>query len=118
MDAYNVNIFMSGPMTGLPSYNVGSFATVHQRLIEGTFMGRYVNDIYDPAQEYLNNRVSEPEVAMRYSIASLSSGKYDVLLLLPGWENSKGARLEREVAMAIGMKVTTLDELEEKGYLA
>lgn len=112
MSAYSVNIFMSGPMTGLPSYNVGSFAEVHQRLIEGTFMGKYVNDVYDPAQEYLKSRISKREVAMRHCIANLSSGKYDVLLLLPGWENSEGSRLEREVAKAIGMRVVEFESLD------
>ena len=111
MGAYNVNIFISGPMTGLPHYNVGAFAEAHQLIISGTFMGKYVDDVYDPAQEYLNSRVTNPEVAMRHSIANLSSGKYDVLLLLPGWETSKGSSLEREVAEAVGMEVIEFESL-------
>jgi hypothetical protein len=32
----------------------------------------------------------------------------DVLYLLPGWWKSKGARLELDVALALGLEVVTL----------
>ena len=36
---------------------------------------------------------------------------YDLLVSLPGWQDSAGARLEREVAEAIGMEVHDLGEV-------
>ena len=113
------NVFLSGPMTGKPYYNVGAFSEAHQRIMDKIIDGKYLGDVYDPAQEYLSRMVPiSHERAIRHSISCLSSGKYDILVLLPGWEDSKGARLERDVAMAIGMEVATLDELEENGRLA
>jgi hypothetical protein len=36
---------------------------------------------------------------------------YDLLISLPEWQDSAGARLEREVAEAIGMEVHDLGEV-------
>lgn len=38
--------------------------------------------------------------------------RQDVLVSLPGWENSEGARLERLVAEACGIETCNLSEVE------
>ena len=35
----------------------------------------------------------------------------DCLVLLPGWEQSRGAREERDIALAIGMEVWEMEDL-------
>jgi hypothetical protein len=47
---------------------------------------------------------------MRRDIALLCSGAIGGLAMLPGWEGSQGAVLERRVALAIGLDVRTVTE--------
>lgn len=35
---------------------------------------------------------------------------YDTIVMLPGWNVSRGARLERDVALACGMRVVDFSE--------
>ena len=110
-------VFLSGPMTGQSCYNVAAFAEAHHRLIE---LG--AADVYDPAVEYLTD--PDPthkthEMYMQRCINELTrlsdvswSRSWDVLVLLPGWKDSEGARVESEVAKAIGIEVCELGDVE------
>lgn len=120
-------VFLSGPMTGQSCYNVAAFAEAHHRLIE---LG--AADVYDPAVEYLTD--PDPthkthEMYMQRCINELTrlsdvmtfeedgrlnrwSRSWDVLVSLPGWKDSEGARVEAEVAKAIGIEVCELGDVE------
>jgi len=45
----------------------------------------------------------------RFTIRNMSPTR-DVLVLLPGWEQSKGACEERQLALDVGLPILTLDE--------
>ena len=105
-------VFLSGPMSGRSFYNVAEFAEAHAKL-----KAAGVHRIYDPAIEYLKSGVFDAvkphdywmgrcirELVKPISITTASDhyGEcyYTVLVSLPGWEESEGARRELEVALA------------------
>jgi hypothetical protein len=113
------NVFLSGPMTGLPAFNVAEFAAAHETLNE---LG--ASHVFDPAFERfveISHGVSEGthELYMRSCLGELTSGSierpgethYELLVLLPGWESSEGSVVEREVAKACGIEVCSLREV-------
>ena len=73
---------------------------------------RYVFNPMERVAAYLTH-----EEAMRVCLGELAatlmghSTEYDLLVSLPGWEGSAGARLERAVAEAIGIPCAELGEL-------
>lgn len=96
--------YLAGPMTGLPEFNYPAF-----REVAAVLRARGV-EVMSPTE------VSDDEPPADYS-AEKPYGYYlrrslrmlldcDEVVLLPGWEQSRGARLEREIAEALGMPVT------------
>ena len=112
-------VYLSGPMTGIKDWNRAAFDEAEKRLVCEPFDVMW---IYNPADHIDDMRSLSHEGAMYLSIHSLMSidvvdskfvPYYDVLVSLPGWEKSAGARLEREVAEACGIEVCNLDEVVE-----
>lgn len=88
--------YISGPMTGLPELNFPAFHEAAARLRAA---GRTV---INPAE--ICTAVGLPwSDYMRKDLAELV--KCDVIYLLPGWQWSRGARLELYVAEELGMAV-------------
>lgn len=90
-------IYISGPMTGKPDYNRAAFNIVAQRL-------RALN-LYAMNPVELNAHLKEPtwHACLRNDIKALVD--CNVLVLLPGWEESAGARLEVHIAKQLGIWV-------------
>ena len=104
------HVYISGPMTGLPKLNFPAF---HAAATALRAMGFRVTN---PAE--LNpDPNAEWRACMRVDIKALCD--CDGLVLLQGWEDSKGAHIELGLAHRLGMKVKTLDKLlDEKGLRA
>ena len=92
-------IYLAGPMTGLPEFNYPTFALVAERLRE---MGHTVESPHEPGQvegwgwsDY-----------MRRGLAQMLT--CDMVVLLPGWMLSRGARIEATIAHTLGMDVRDL----------
>lgn len=108
-------VFLSGPMTGIESYNVDAFLSAHKTL---KLLG--VRYVFDPAIEWLSSSGPTRDHAyyMLRAIGELTNNDgygqadYDLLVSLPGWENSNGARVERIVANACGIETCDLSEVE------
>ena len=62
--------------------------------------------IYNPAAQIPAS--SSWEHAMAQCLTEITN--YDTIVMLPGWNVSRGARLERDVALACGMRVLELSE--------
>ena len=112
-------VYLSGPMTGMEDWNRTTFDAAEKRLVCEPFD---VMGVYNPADNIDEMRSLSHEEAMYLSMHSLMSidvadskfvPYYEVLVSLPGWERSAGARLEREVAVACGIEVCDLDEVVE-----
>lgn len=98
-----MKIYVSGPMTGLPDHNYPMFYKVSDALRN---MG---HEVLNPAE--LDESVvpgSQPwEWYLRRDLKAMLD--YDVLVMLPGWQNSKGATLERYVASILKMPIYIVD---------
>lgn len=86
-------IYISGPITGNPNYKE-QFAAISRMLAKDGHI------VIDPSVE--TERLS-PRDYMRISLARLEAA--DEILLLPGWENSNGAKIEKLYAEYIGLRV-------------
>lgn len=96
-------IYLSGPMTGIPEYNYPAFRQASKTLRD------FGQIVFDPSEAFEGRTDLPKEVYMRKDIEMLLQA--DVVALLEGWEGSKGAQLEVEVARQCGIPVRLLNEL-------
>ena len=94
--------YISGPITGVPDYNRTAFATAAKSLLA---QGRAV---FNPTENGLPESATWDE-HMRADIKALMD--CDVIHMLPGWHRSRGASLERYLALQIGMTVDEAGEI-------
>ena len=108
IDCKDKRFFLSGPMSGVPLNNVQNFARVHAEL-----KTRGAGPIFDPAIMWVNETKSEEshEHWMRICLNMLITLDYDYVVMLVGWEDSDGAKLEHDVAKACGMNIIEEPEL-------
>lgn len=98
--------FISGPMTGYEDFNYPLFHEVGRQLQE---LGEL---FFSPAHHEIGQELEPPEPGdagsweyyMRRSLKLLLN--CDHILMLPGWEESRGARLEKELADVLKMPIT------------
>jgi hypothetical protein len=84
-------------MTGIEDYNFPAF---HAAAADWRREGWQV---VNPADHFDGDQTLSYPVYMREDIKALLS--VDAIALLPGWEHSKGARLEHDIARALGLEV-------------
>ena len=96
-----MKIYIAGPMTGLPEFNYPLFNAVAKRLRELGY------EVLNPAEN--------PEPAcgtwagyMRMALVQLV--QCDLIVLLPGWTESRGATLERAIAQALGIGIANFTD--------
>ena len=110
-------VYLSGPMTGIKDWNGPAFAD-GMRLLAG--FGADTDHSYNPAAHIAEMHKWSHDRCLMASIRALCSRRpgpqhsiaaYDVLVSLPRWERSEGAKLERYVAQRVGIEVCDLDEV-------
>lgn len=94
----SVSTYIAGPMTGLPEFNYPAFAAAAKVLRDKGV------DAVSPAELDDGSTGKSWDYYMRLGLRALLD--CDEMVLLPGWEDSRGARLERQVAEALGMRIT------------
>jgi hypothetical protein len=93
-------IYVAGPMTGLPEFNFPAFHAAAAKLRSlGYEVENPAENPTPPCGSWL--------AYMRMAVAQVAT--CDAVVLLPGWEASKGARVEFHLAEGMGLRVLTLD---------
>ncbi len=88
--------YIGGKVTGLPRHEATHhFGTVQKKLQEEGYDTVVPLDLVEDGMEW--------NKAMRICIAALV--QCDELHLLPNWQDSNGARLERDIAQRLGMNI-------------
>ena len=94
-DISGKRVYLSGPITNTKNYK-GLFMFVEELVEFGE-----AKQIYNPAVQVPAS--SSWEQAMHRCLSEITN--YDTVVMLPGWNTSRGARLEHDVALACGMRV-------------
>ncbi len=108
-----MKIYVAGPMQGIPDFNFPLFNNVT------AFLRKMGHEVFNPAEKDIERHgegvaVSatgdlKDAVALGFSLRdALADDTWyicktaDAIYMLPGWENSKGARAEHALAVALG----------------
>lgn len=105
-------LYLAGPMTGIPEYNYPVF---HEA--EVLRVAPHV-EVVNPARLHVHEDgtpdfTKERHEYLRASLEAVLT--VDAVLTLPGWESSAGARLELQVAEALGLHVMEYNEMTLAG---
>jgi hypothetical protein len=95
-----MRLYIAGPMTGLPEFNFPAF---HAAAFALRTIGFHVENPAEnpapPCGSWLGY--------MRMAVAQVA--KADAIVMLPGWQNSRGANVEYQLAVGLGLPVWPLD---------
>ena len=99
-------LYIAGPMSGLPDFNYPAFRDAASILAKAGY------GVLNPADnEGKRDVIALPHAPwswyMRRSLEQIAVA--DGMAVLPRWQNSKGASLEVDLALQLGMKVATVD---------
>lgn len=102
-----MNIYLSGPMTGLPEYNFPAFMRAATDLrVQG-------HDVFNPAESF-EGRVDLPlDDYIRADLAAIIAlPPGGAVVVLDGWRSSRGAKAEVALAEWRGLAVWTYPDLK------
>ncbi|MBT9268535.1 DUF4406 domain-containing protein [Pseudomonas sp. MG-9] len=95
-------LYLAGPMTGFEDFNFPAFNKMAAELRARGYV------VENPAEHGVVDGADWADY-MAYDLTRL--GLCGQVAVLPGWENSKGARLEVHIARELGMKVVNAQDL-------
>lgn len=93
-------LYISGPMSGMPDLNFPAFHAAAAALRAAGYV------VVNPA-EFGEGEGKTWADYLRKDIRALMD--CTDIALLDGWESSRGARLERHIALELGMRVRTVE---------
>lgn len=97
------NLYLSGPMTGIPEYNYPYFNRV-----AAVIRKKYQDKVFNPAEAFEGNTDLPRDTYLRHDIEALLN--VDAIVMLPGWDESKGALLELLIAKELNLDTWVWDE--------
>lgn len=120
-----MRVYVAGPMSGREAYNFPAFDAARDRLMAFA-------DVTTPADitrekwQQRHGRAFDPYADQceygsqilcdLFALDLIAVCAADVIALLPGWENSKGARLEIAVAKQLGKRFMCAESMTPLGF--
>lgn len=114
-----IKVYIAGPMRDIPEFNFPTFHAAARRLRElgyHVFSPAEFDTMFSPVIEDPSGRVEAHPIHdyirrdTHVIINELKPPK-DGIVLLPGWENSKGATAERALAIWCTLNIWNLEDL-------
>ena len=104
-------VFLSGPMTGYPGYNFQRFNLAEKQLADAGI--ECVNPVHI-CKKYKEEHVLADKAVFDKMIAEEQEAERecDAILLLDGWQMSKGVRLELKIALEMDMQIFLEEDLD------
>ena len=96
------DIYIAGPMTGHDNFNYDTFDKA------AAWLRSLDLSVYNPAENFDGDQDLKWQTYLRLAVKQVADS-YG-LVLLPGWRQSKGARLEHHIAVELGMPVSKLED--------
>lgn len=94
-------VYLSGPMTGVPEFNYPAFHEAAKRL-------RWVGfEVLCPAEH--PDGLSYAEYMRKDILMVLAA---EAIVVLPGWEKSRGAQIEVSIGRALDLPILDAETLE------
>lgn len=120
-----MKVYLAGPMTGYPSFNIPAFddAAAYLRTM-GSLVVVSPAELDDPAIRAISMASPDGAIAtlethgatwgdfLARDVKLLADDGIKAVIVLPGWESSRGARLETYVAHLAGIPVYSYPTLE------
>lgn len=105
-------VYIAGKMSGLPNYNYPMFFKAEEILTrlgyEAFNPAHHSGDTLEEAIATVHTDPRPWEWYLKEDIKILLGCDY--IFLLPGWEDSRGARLEYHVASEVGIKILDIQD--------
>lgn len=106
------HIYVAGPMSGYENFNHPTFNKVSEKFTEegwnvfnpAAFDLVTYGSIERAAEAYADNKQEFLRYAMGIDLGWIAA-KADAIAMLPGWENSKGARAEHALAVVLDIPI-------------
>lgn len=104
-------VYIAGPMTGYPRWNKAEFDHAESIIAlrgQEPLNPFNLNPVPERESHEFNNEEYEAlwQICMRKAVAAIAT--VDRIVVLSGWENSRGARVEVQLALDLGIPVETL----------
>lgn len=101
-------VYIAGPMSGRPEFNYPAFHEEAERLRS---LG---HEVKSPAELGMESSGYGWRECMRRALQLLLD--CDIVVVLPGWQDSRGASLEVKIAESLGMRVIPAGLHQEFNY--
>lgn len=97
-------IYIAGPMSGLPELNYPAF---NAKAAELRAMGYHVENPAENPPPHCNSWLGY----MRLALVQIA--RCDAVVMMPGWEKSRGARIEHQLAVGLGLEIIGIEPTPE-----
>ena len=103
-------VYLAGKMRGVPLFNFPAFTAAAEKLRGWGYevWSPHERDIKEDGFDPVKDKPRLIKEYMEHDLAAIC--RCDAVVLLPGWETSRGASLEVHVARQIGLTIYALEE--------